>query len=209
VPTLTVVRRERVPKTPPTNLFMGQTVSSPSPIPEPSSCPMHREPPVSASILHNPPTPAQCPINHGQNLNPLNQMPNLAQAHSPNQSTILPLSRTESSIPRDPSAKWEYPSPQQFYNALVRKGWETPEEHIETMVEIHNFLNEEAWQEVLKWEKRNNRHVFETRGKPLCSHSPYSGEEPHLARFKGRPGEMSPKARLWLLAGWLLPSRFK
>jgi len=60
------------------------------------------------------------------------------------------------------------------------------------MVEIHNFLNEEAWQEVLKWEKRCNS----------------GDEDPHLARFKGRPGEMSPKARFWLLAGWLLPSRF-
>lgn len=30
-----------------------------------------------------------------------------------------------------------------------------------------------------------------------------------LARFKGRPGELSPKARFWLLAGWLFPSRFK
>lgn len=36
-----------------------------------------------------------------------------------------------------------------------------------------------------------------------------STEVPHLARFKGRPGELSPKARLYLLAGWLLPSRFK
>jgi len=60
------------------------------------------------------------------------------------------------------------------------------------MVEIHNFLNEEAWQEVLKWEKRSNS----------------GGQDPHLAKFKGRPGEMSPKARFWLLAGWSLPSRF-
>lgn len=29
-------------------------------------------------------------------------------------------------------------------------------------------------------------------------------EEPHLARFKGRPGEMSPKARFWMLAGCFL-----
>ncbi len=50
--------------------------------------------------------------------------------------------------------------PQQFYNALVRKGWETPEEHVETMVEIHNFLNEEAWEEVLKWEKRHNKYFL-------------------------------------------------
>jgi hypothetical protein len=28
------------------------------------------------------------------------------------------------------------------------------------MVEIHNFLNEETWQEVLKLEKRSNRYIF-------------------------------------------------
>lgn len=33
--------------------------------------------------------------------------------------------------------------------------------------------------------------------------------EVQLARFKGRPGELSPKARFWLFAGWLLPARFK
>lgn len=151
---------------------MGQTASSPSSTPAeiPAMCPMHREPPASAPecpIKHDAggksmSLPAQCPIDHGKGkeLNPLNQMPELAQAPAPNQSVVLPLARTESSIPRDPSAKWEYPSPQQFYNALVRKGWETPEEHVETMVEIHNFLNEEAWQEVLKWEKRSNRYVL-------------------------------------------------
>ena len=81
-------------------------------------------------------------------------MPELAQTPAPNQTIHLPTARTQSSIPRDEQAKWDYPSPQQFYNALVRKGWETPEEHIETMVDIHNFLNEQAWMEVLKWEKR-------------------------------------------------------
>jgi cytochrome c heme-lyase len=87
-------------------------------------------------------------------------MPNLAQTRAPNQAAELPTERTESSIPRDDSGKWEYPSPQQFYNALVRKGWETPEEHVVTMVEIHNFLNEEAWEEVKKWERRSTGYVF-------------------------------------------------
>ncbi|KAI0080135.1 cytochrome c and c1 heme-lyase [Panus rudis PR-1116 ss-1] len=118
-------------------------------------------------------------------------MPTLSQAPAANQSVELPTDRVISSIPRDEASKWEYPSPQQFYNALVRKGWETPEEHVETMVHIHNFLNEEAWQEILKWEKREN-----------------PSEEPVLTRFKGRPGELSPKARLMLFAGWLLPTRF-
>ena len=89
-------------------------------------------------------------------------MPTLSQAPAPNQSIDLPTARTESSIPRDDEGKWEYPSPQQFYNALVRKGWETPEEHVETMVQIHNFLNEQAWLEILKWEKKQNPYVCST-----------------------------------------------
>ncbi|KDR80675.1 hypothetical protein GALMADRAFT_241050 [Galerina marginata CBS 339.88] len=149
------------------------------------------EKPAKCPIDHDPsPKLAQCPIDH-QGVNPLNQMPIISQAPARNQAVHLPTTRTESSIPRDQSTKWEYPSPQQFYNALVRKGWETPEEHVETMVEIHNFLNEEAWEEVRKWERRHD-----------------SAEDLQLARFKGRPGEISPKARLWMFAGWLLPSRF-
>jgi len=134
-----------------------------------------------------------------EKINPLNYMPTLSQKPGPAQTTSLPVERTESSIPRSPSPdgsavppKWEYPSPQQFYNALLRKGWETPEEHVETMVEIHNFLNEMAWKEVLRWENQNN----------------LSAPEPQLTRFQGRPGELSPKARLYLFAGRILPSRF-
>ena len=143
---------------------MGQTPSRADTAPQktspsPPACPVpHNSPatssPAACPIKRDPPAkPAQCPIDH-EGLNPLNQMPQLAQARAPNQTIDLPLSRTESSIPRDTGSKWEYPSPQQFYNALVRKGWETPEEHVETMVDIHNFLNERAWLEVLKWEKR-------------------------------------------------------
>jgi len=61
------------------------------------------------------------------------------------------------------------------------------------MVEIHNFLNEEAWGEVLKWEQRWNKDAR---------------EPPELARLHGKPGQLSPKARIHLLAGWLFPSRF-
>ncbi|KAL0065169.1 holocytochrome c synthase [Marasmius tenuissimus] len=152
---------------------------------KPAQCPVDHNQPSSSSSQK----PAQCPVDHGS-VSSLNQMPSLSQTRAPNQMMDLPTSRETSTIPRDSADKWEYPSPQQFYNALVRKGWETPEEHVETMVDIHNFLNEQAWQEVLKWERRQ------------------TDEEIHLARFKGRPGEISPKARFWLLAGWLLPERF-
>ncbi|KAI0788851.1 cytochrome c/c1 heme-lyase [Abortiporus biennis] len=165
----------------------AQSSSSPaaSSSSSPAKCPIDH-----ASSSRKP--PAECPIGHeGTEINPLNQMPSLSQAPSANQAFDLPTDREISSIPRDDAAKWEYPSPQQFHNALVRKGWETPEEHVEMMVQIHNFLNEQAWLEILKWEKKEN-----------------PAQDPLLTRFKGRPGELSPKARFWLFAGWLLPSRF-
>ncbi|KAI5992372.1 cytochrome c/c1 heme-lyase [Pisolithus orientalis] len=173
-----------------------------------SGCPMHQPNPAS-----NPST-SGCPVQHASapkssggclvehsstGLNPLNQMPSLPQTplDSHSQSAPLPTDRTLSSIPRGTedgkTQTWEYPSPQQFYNALVRKGWETPTEHVEVMVDIHNFLNERAWNEVLRWEKRVAQP---------------GDEQPHLARFKGRPGEMSPKAQFWMFMGWLLPTRF-
>lgn len=168
----------RIPKPSTTNLTkhlaeflsfsaMGQTSSSPTSAPVPSKLPESapscsvdhgkstNTPPATCPVAHDAlRTPTQCPINHDV-INPLNQMPDLAQIPALNQKLYLPVERTESSIPRDASTKWDYPSPQQFYNALVRKGWETPEEDVETMVDIHNFLNERAWLEVLKWEKRS------------------------------------------------------
>ncbi len=177
-------------------LTMGQTTSTPVAASSPPlSCPMHEKPvptkaspPAGCPMHEETAKAAQCPVDHSA----LNQMPVLSQTPAPHQTVSLPIERTVSSIPRDGAERWEYPSPQQFYNALVRKGWETPEEHVETMVEIHNFLNEQAWEEVLRWERRAGMMG-----------------DLHLARFKGRPGEMSPKARFWMFAGWLLPSRFK
>ncbi|EST07429.1 Cytochrome c/c1 hem-lyase [Kalmanozyma brasiliensis GHG001] len=154
-------------------------------------------------------------------LNPLNMMPSLGQSAAPEQKTDLSTERVVSSIPRsrssaapgaspydapsacpvkhdaskpteDQTEKWEYPSPQQFYNALVRKGWETPEEHVETMVLVHNFLNEQAWLEVLEWEKMAGA----------------DSSRAELARFQGKPGTLTPKARVFGWLSTLMPNTF-
>ncbi|KAI6112586.1 cytochrome c and c1 heme-lyase [Pisolithus sp. B1] len=149
------------------------TPASTTPLNSSSSCLTHQSSPASSPSTSGCPVqhtsaPRGCPVEHASTtgLNPLNQMPSLPQTpldpHS--QSVPLPTDRTLSSIPRG------------------MEGWETPTEHVETMVDIHNFLNERAWNEVLRWEMR-------------------------VAQF-GRPGEMSPKARLWMFMGWLLPTRF-
>ena len=175
---------------------MGQTSSTPLQSSQPFS--QHTSPqcPVDHQSLKNTPSAGGCPVDHASaslsfastsgcpvphskrplnqdEINELNQMPNLAQTPSPSQKLALSTTRVSSSIPRTVANKdappneverakstvWEYPSPQQFYNALVRKGWETPEEHIDTMVKIHNFLNEAAWNEVMKWEAMENECV--------------------------------------------------
>lgn len=68
-----------------------------------------------------------------------------------------------------------------FYNALKRKGFDTAPEDIDVMVDVHNFLNEGVWKEVLKWEEMH---------KEECA-------QPALSRFRGRPTELSPKAWIY------------
>ncbi|CAG9831521.1 unnamed protein product [Diabrotica balteata] len=54
---------------------------------------------------------------------------------------------------------WVYPSPQLFWNTMLRKGWKWRDDDIEqgdmdNIIKIHNTNNEQAWQEVLKWEHK-------------------------------------------------------
>lgn len=108
-------------------------------------------------------------------------MPAANQMPAEGQTRVLSTERVESNIPQaDGTSRWVYPSPQMFYNALRRKGKATgdEEEHMDAVVAIHNNMNERTWNAVLEWEKR---HCDE------CKH-------PTLARFMGRPTELSVEA---------------
>lgn len=156
-----------------------------------------------------------------------------ANAAAPGQRTPLPTSRQRSSIPmssetdlpehqrassaagagagdtkpstsssssksndRDKDSKvWVYPSQQMFYNAMRRKGWSPDERDMESVVAIHNAVNERAWQEVVAWEAAAG---FGPGNVPCGG--------PRLARFVGRPRDLSPKARLLnFFFGYRLP----
>jgi cytochrome c heme-lyase len=104
------------------------------------------------------------------------------QLHSSDNAASLPTERSASSIPRSSSSQtWSYPSPRMFYNALLRKGYDTRPEDVQVMVHVHNFLNEQVWAEVLKWESQH---------KSICG-------EPTLKRFMGKPRDLSPRARFF------------
>jgi cytochrome c heme-lyase len=117
------------------------------------------------------------------------------QSPFPDQQIPLSTRRIVSSIPRadelrpeeegkvaphqpHDQSQWVYPSEQQFYNAMRRKGWQGVDERtIPAVVRIHNAVNERGWTEVRQWER-------ELHG---C-------DEPRLVRFLGRPKDLTPRA---------------
>uniref|UniRef100_A0A7S3K0L5 Holocytochrome c-type synthase n=1 Tax=Aureoumbra lagunensis TaxID=44058 RepID=A0A7S3K0L5_9STRA len=130
---------------------------------------------------------------YGRALDPRNKMPVSAQqAPAPDQSIELSTERVQSNIPKAGSDDtWQYPSPQMFWNALVRKGKSVgaSEQDMETVVAVHNNMNELSWRNVLEWEQlRDKREAT-------------ANFEPRLSRFTGRPDELSLKAQLKVWAG--------
>ena len=109
---------------------------------------------------------------------------------SPGQMKPLSTHRESSGIAKGGSAMgtWTYPSPQMFYNALVRKGkaGDVSESDMDTVVATHNRMNERTWEAVKLWEML---HCEECR----------SG--PRLLRFEGKPDELSGRAMLRMLGG--------
>lgn len=154
--------------------------------------------------------------------NPLNFMfAEISQEKAENQSVALPTEREPSTIPKgDGNGNWEYPSPQQMYNALLRKGHtDTDVTAVESMVSIHNFLNEGAWAEIVEWERRFSKGLG--KGWEICKRgetASMAGAEiganenevaqPKLIRFQGRPKELTPKAAMIQVMGWIYPSAF-
>jgi len=130
-------------------------------------------------------------------IDPTNRMPPPNQQPSPGQPFLLSTDRQTSSIPKATAEgeNWVYPSEQMFWNAMLRKGWRWRDEDIapedmSNIIKIHNRNNEDAWQEVLKWEAL---HADECR-------------DPKLKSFGGKAKDFSPRARFrhWVL-GYDLP----
>jgi cytochrome c heme-lyase len=145
-----------------------------------------------------------CPVKGGGGATPasIEEAANHSQLPAPGQMIPLSRNRVISSIPRGSdasdqssdddtagkasavpahqptnSSQWMYPSEQQFYNAMRKKGYNPPIESIPSVLKIHNAVNERSWLQVRKWEK-----------------ALHNNEDPKLAKFVGRPKDLSPKA---------------
>jgi len=74
------------------------------------------------------------------------------QLPQPGQPIDLPTSRVKSHIPKQEGGFWQYPSPQQAYNAMVRKGKDPDIYRAKDFVSTHNEMNERGWNQVLHYE---------------------------------------------------------
>lgn len=106
-----------------------------------------------------------------------------------------------------------------MYNAMLRKGYtDTPQDAVESMVAVHNFLNEGAWAEIVGWERRFSGGF--RRGWEMCRVGEENAEaevakesddavnQPRLVRFMGRPKDMTPKAAVLQALGYVYPSKY-
>ena len=138
---------------------------------------------------------------YAQPLNPNNNMPSQPnQLPAASQTEPLSTERVASTIPKGGSdnATWTYPSPQMFFNALERKHKldGTSEQDMESVVAVHNQMNEVTWKQVVEWE----RVIRGDDGDAAAAATP------KLLKFQGRPHDLSPKATLkHYLLGHTLP----
>jgi len=213
------------------NLNARRTDTNPPP-----SCPMHQPSAQAITPKLVPSAETACPYTPpDQSLptegaskfakyNPLNYMfKEISQERAPSQTVALPTEREPSTIPKGTGdGNWEYPSPQQMYNALLRKGYtDTDATAVESMVSVHNFLNEGAWAEIVEWERRFGGGL--KKGWDMCKRGEEGSmagqnldvganvdvvSQPKLVRFQGRPKDMTPKAAMLQVMGWIYPSAF-
>jgi cytochrome c heme-lyase len=87
------------------------------------------------------------------------------------------------------TGNWIYPSEQMFFNAMRRKSFDPRETDMQTIVPIHNAVNERAWYEIKQWEAGRS---------DACG-------GPKLASFSGLSTSLTPRARWKSLMGYQTP----
>lgn len=58
------------------------------------------------------------------------------------------------------TGNWIYPSEEMFFNAMKRKSYNPDEKDMQTIVPIHNAVNERAWQEIKEWERGRGSEAY-------------------------------------------------
>lgn len=117
------------------------------------------------------------------------------------QPTAAPSGHPDEANTSNAPSHWIYPSEQQFFHALRKKGWDHVEaETIPSVLEIHNTVNERTWKQVQEWEANMDLDLC------IGKDGNYIETDLKLVRFLGRPKDLSPQAFVWTkLLRWSEP----
>ncbi|EKX74025.1 cytochrome c1 heme lyase, putative [Theileria equi strain WA] len=127
-----------------------------------------------------------CPADSGSSCSP----PTGKSVNSPPEHILSQLNdrRTKSSIPSRESL-WLYPSQRQFYKSTLNKGYDVDANLIPAMVDIHNVINERAWEQVMEYESLHAKEC----------------ENPLLIRFVGKKDQYTIRSMINYIRGYKLP----
>lgn len=154
---------------------------------EPQSCPVDHE---ARKVWLN--GGEGCPVDHTNEACSSDRIDQNASLNSGQRDTTtgLSLEREVSSIPRaGVQGNWVYPSQKQFFDAMKRKSFDPNPSDMQTIIPIHNAVNERAWMEILKWEGQKGE----------------SCGGPKLVRFQGDSSKLTPRARWNMMWGLQKP----
>lgn len=89
--------------------------------------------------------------------------------HAEAASTHAPANH-EQDTGADKSGNWVYPSEQMFFEAMKRKNFDPKTEDMQSIVPIHNAVNERAWVEIKKWEEGRGSEKYVSAWSCSCWH---------------------------------------
>ncbi|KAI0136746.1 cytochrome c/c1 heme lyase [Xylariales sp. AK1849] len=145
---------------------------------------------TSQSSTTTRPTPS-LPIPPTSALGTRREISTIPRASQPNSDSARPANQEQETGVDKASGNWIYPSEKMFFEAMKRKGHDPHSSDMQTVVPIHNAVNERAWAEIKEWEE------------PWIQGSSCDG--PRLHSFSGLSTKMSPKARVNSLLGYQTP----
>lgn len=118
-------------------------------------------------------------------------LPTNHDRHPPNsaEAAAMPANSERDTGHDTSTGNWIYPSQSMFFEAMKRKGHHPTAADMETIVPIHNAVNERAWNHIRKWEEQYSAH---------CG-------GPRLISFAGDSKKLTPKAWFNGLRGYERP----
>ena len=143
---------------------------------ESATCPINHASSSSSNVNEPPDTKRDHTISHFHNMAKVIKKENSTDIHDVIPGMEIPSTGRGNS---ESGKEWLNPSANQLYHALKRKNKPIQKDDALSVAAIHAIVTEQTWQNIMKYEKYHENEC----------------KNPRLARFEGKDGIYSPKAK--------------